>query len=97
MKRNCEKELTARVVRDGEVKWWMVRRERISVNWNLIGHVRCMVSHLVSVIVLEGVWRVWMFVRWACVWACMCVCGGGDVHSSQNKLFSEVVLGYYEM
>lgn len=88
---------------DEEVKWWLVRRERISVNWNLAGHVRCMVSHLVSVIVLEGVWRVWMFVRWVCVWPCMCVClcvsvcVGGDVHSSQNKLFSKVVLGYYKM
>ena len=82
MKRNCEKELTARVVGDEEAKWWMVRRERISVNWNLTGHVRCLVSHLVSVIVLEGVWRVWMFVRWACVQVCMYVClcvyvGGG--------------------
>lgn len=79
---------------DEEVKWWMVRRERISVNWNLAGHVRCMVSHLVSVIVLEGVWRVWMFVRWVCVWACMCVClcvsvcvwGGMFTHHRINYL-----------
>lgn len=31
-----------------------------------------------------------------CVPMCVCVCGG-DVHSSQNKLFSKVVLGYYKM
>lgn len=45
----------------------MVRRERVGVSRSLEGPVRCLVSPLLLVIILEGVWRVWMLVKWACM------------------------------
>lgn len=52
--------------------WWgrTVRRERVSVN--LAGQGSYLVSYLGPAMVLEGIWRVWVFVRWGCMYVCVC-------------------------